>query len=209
MVNTTASYYQAARCAAKTVFNEEISEKHALTYAKILELTGNPIKALNTIYKTADKSECLEFLQRWAEAFDGPTTQLLRPIRDAKSVLTAFAEKYLIAVVSQRHQHHTWLQEKLEEYRLIDFVDCSITRLDVQEGKPNPEGILLAQAKLQAKPILMIGDAQNDIIASQKAQLISIGVVTGLSTYEELVTAGANVVVFTLTEALNWFKTNY
>jgi HAD superfamily hydrolase (TIGR01509 family) len=208
LVDTEPSYCEAAKYAAKTVFNEAISNKDALTYAYVLELTNDSQKALSAIGKNANKLKSLEFLERWAEAFHGPTAALLRPKNDSKEVLAAFAQTYLVAVVSQRHQSRNWLQKKLKELGLLDFVDCLVTRFDVKEGKPSPEGIFLARTELQATPVLMIGDSKNDVIAGQRAGITTIGVATGLTNHQELAAAGADTVVSTLTEVIDLLEAN-
>ncbi|MFX0211038.1 MAG: HAD family hydrolase, partial [Candidatus Hodarchaeota archaeon] len=82
LVDTTPSYYQAAKYAAEKVFNDQITYENALNYAKILELTGDPIQALVAleVCEKDIKSKSKKFFLKWVEAFDGSTTQLLKPM---------------------------------------------------------------------------------------------------------------------------------
>lgn len=61
-----------------------------------------------------------------------------------------------------------------QTHRLKDYFDVVVTRENVKKLKPDPEGILLAVKKLEAKNFFMIGDLIHDVIAAKSANGSSI-----------------------------------
>jgi HAD superfamily hydrolase (TIGR01549 family) len=61
-----------------------------------------------------------------------------------------------------------------QTHRLKDYFDVIVTRENVKKLKPNPEGILLAAKKLDAKNFFMVGDLVHDVIAAKSANGSSI-----------------------------------
>ena len=64
---------------------------------------------------------------------------------------------------------------------------------DVAKAKPEPDAFLVCAEKLKVDPqdCYLVGDAAWDLLAAQRARMLSIGVLTGGSGAEELTTAGA------------------
>ncbi len=59
----------------------------------------------------------------------------------------------------------------LKELGLLDYFDLIITGDDVENHKPDPEGIrlLLSKFNLEEEKVLMVGDVANDVKAAQDA----------------------------------------
>ena len=76
----------------------------------------------------------------------------------------------------------------LGKYGLTDSVDCIIGAEDVREGKPSPEGILLAMERLgmRKEEILYVGDSAVDAAAAERAGVAFAGVLTGTTPEEAL-----------------------
>jgi HAD superfamily hydrolase (TIGR01509 family) len=89
-------------------------------------------------------------------------------------------------------------EEEAEHYiDLLDareFVDGYTTSADVQASKPEPDIVHAAVQKAGGGPAVMIGDSTWDCKAATRAQLPSIGVLTGGFSEQELTEAGATVV---------------
>jgi HAD superfamily hydrolase (TIGR01509 family) len=90
--------------------------------------------------------------------------------------------------------------EELEHYLTLldartladDWTDSS----DVEQTKPEPDLLLAALAKVdaRAKDAVMIGDSVWDCRAAKRARVRSVGVLTGGFSEQELVEAGASAV---------------
>jgi len=104
------------------------------------------------------------------------------------NTLTGAGVPWAIATSSSQSTAQTSLQ-------LLDVPDGVpvITRDDVAYAKPNPDLFLAAAAALD-RPIVesfVVGDSVWDMLASQRAQALGIGVLSGGYGREELETAGA------------------
>jgi HAD superfamily hydrolase (TIGR01509 family) len=75
------------------------------------------------------------------------------------------------------------------------FVDDRTDAGDVDETKPAPDLVELALRRIGGPPAVMVGDAIWDCIAAERAGLETIGVLTGGTSAEELLSAGARQVV--------------
>ena len=90
--------------------------------------------------------------------------------------------------------------EEKEAERYIDlldaraFVDGYTTSADVRASKPEPDIVNAAQEKAGGGPAVMVGDSTWDCKAATRAELPSIGVLTGGFSEQELKDAGATVV---------------
>lgn len=89
-------------------------------------------------------------------------------------------------------------EKEAERYiELLDaaeFVDGYTTSADVKETKPEPDIVHAAIEKAGGGPAVMIGDSTWDCKAATRAQLPSIGVLTGGFSEQELTEAGATIV---------------
>jgi HAD superfamily hydrolase (TIGR01509 family) len=94
--------------------------------------------------------------------------------------------------------------EELEHYlTLLDarsLVDAWTDSGDVEKTKPEPDLVVAALEKADAKPsdAVMIGDSTWDCLAAKAAKVRSIGVLTGGFSREELLEAGASEVFDTV-----------
>jgi HAD superfamily hydrolase (TIGR01549 family) len=75
-----------------------------------------------------------------------------------------------------------------------EYVDGYTTSADVKASKPEPDIVNAAVQKAGGGPAVMIGDSTWDCKAATRAELPSIGVLTGGFSEQELTEAGANVV---------------
>jgi HAD superfamily hydrolase (TIGR01549 family) len=89
-------------------------------------------------------------------------------------------------------------EEEIERYiKLLDakeFIDGYTTSSDVTESKPEPDIVNAAIGKAGGGSAVMIGDSTWDCKAATRADLPSIGVLTGGFSEQELTEAGATKV---------------
>jgi HAD superfamily hydrolase (TIGR01549 family) len=89
-------------------------------------------------------------------------------------------------------------EKEAERYiKLLDaaeFVDGYTTSADVKQSKPEPDIVLAAIEKAGGGAAVMIGDSTWDCKAATRAQIPSIGVLTGGFSEQELKEAGATIV---------------
>jgi HAD superfamily hydrolase (TIGR01549 family) len=89
-------------------------------------------------------------------------------------------------------------EKEAERYiKLLDateFVDGYTTSADVKQSKPEPDIVHAAIEKAGGGAAVMIGDSTWDCKAATRAELPSIGVLTGGFSEQELTEAGATIV---------------
>ena len=90
----------------------------------------------------------------------------------------------------------------LERFGIKSFFDAIITRDNVTDVKPHPDHLNAVLKALNVLPnsVILVGDSTKDIACANRLNVISVGVTTGLSTKEELVSSGANYISSSATE---------
>ncbi|QGX41205.1 aminotransferase class I/II-fold pyridoxal phosphate-dependent enzyme [Permianibacter aggregans] len=68
-----------------------------------------------------------------------------------------------------------------------------VSRDDVQNGKPDPEGLLQLRSKQQVNALWMVGDSVDDMRAARAVNAVAIGI--GIDNIEALLAAGADTVL--------------
>lgn len=91
-----------------------------------------------------------------------------------------------IGIISTKYRFR--IMSFLKDYFPEDWLDIVIGGEDVKQAKPHPEGLLLAIERLQENPahILYVGDSTVDAETAQAAGVDFVGVISGMTTVEEL-----------------------
>lgn len=82
----------------------------------------------------------------------------------------------------------------LKRFRIGRFFDAVITRDSVSAVKPDPTHLEAALNTLNVKPheALVVGDSTLDMQCATRLKVLAVGVITGISTPEKLIAAGAS-----------------
>lgn len=125
----------------------------------------------------------------------GKTPKPFLLIPGLKEMLATLYEKYPLSVVSARGGKST--ARFLEQFQLSGYFQCVATAQTCQYTKPYPDPILWAAEQMGVKPenCLMIGDTSVDIKAAHAAGAQSVGVLCGFGEKEELLEAGADLIL--------------
>ncbi len=116
-------------------------------------------------------------------------------ISGVKEMLTQLHPHYPMAVVSARGGISTgWF---LDQFELTPLFQCIATAQTCEHTKPYPDPIEWAAQQMGVTPkdCLMIGDTTVDILAAKAAGAQSIGVLCGFGEEEELIKAGADLII--------------
>ncbi|MDJ0840324.1 MAG: aminotransferase class I/II-fold pyridoxal phosphate-dependent enzyme [Acidobacteriota bacterium] len=95
-----------------------------------------------------------------------------------KRLLTHLCKRFKVALITGRNREE--LAPALELMDLPQDMPCW-TIDDVKRGKPDPEGILAAAGRFEARRVWMVGDNPDDVRAARAAGALPIGVEMGNS----------------------------
>lgn len=116
-------------------------------------------------------------------------------IEGVREMLTQVGAQYPLAVVSARGGRSTgWF---LDQFELRPFFHSIATAQTCRYTKPHPDPIEWAAKQMGVTPqeCLMIGDTTVDILAAKAAGAQSVGVLCGFGEKDELVSAGADLIL--------------
>jgi HAD superfamily hydrolase (TIGR01549 family) len=118
-------------------------------------------------------------------------------IPGVKDALIRLAEHYPLAVVTARE--HKSAHAILQSHALEPLFRCVATARTCRRTKPHPDPILWALSEIGISPsrCLMVGDTTPDIQAGKSAGLVTVGVLCGFGDRDELVEAGADIILET------------
>ena len=90
----------------------------------------------------------------------------------------------------------------LQRFKIGGFFKVVVSREKVKYVKPHTEQFELALKALgvHAKSALIVGDSVVDMQSAKEIKVIAVGLTTGLSTTEQLMSNGANYIVTSLTD---------
>jgi len=116
-------------------------------------------------------------------------------IAGAKEVITQLKPVYMLAVVSARKERQ--IRKFLEFFELISYFTVIASAQSSKHIKPFPDQIFWAAQKMQVSPgaCLMVGDTTVDIHAGKAAGAQTVGVLIGFGEEDELIRAGADLIL--------------
>ncbi|MBI9043845.1 MAG: HAD family hydrolase [Anaerolineaceae bacterium] len=121
-------------------------------------------------------------------------------IPETDSMLKSLHAKYPMAVVSARGEKGTLTF--LEQFKLRSLFQTITTAQTCEYTKPFPDPIIWTAKEMGVEPheCLMIGDTTVDIRAGKAAGAQTVGVLCGFGKKDELIRAGADIILETTTE---------
>jgi HAD superfamily hydrolase (TIGR01549 family) len=171
--------------------NESIFEMLKKTEI-FMKNNGNPEKAMEDIREralaTAEKYE-LEAAK---------TTSLLPGVPETLKALKKTSLKIgLCTINSEKSANYI-----LKRFKIAEFFDAVTPRNSVKHVKPNPEHLETTLKALEVKPeeAMVVGDGVSDIKCARELQAIAIGLPIGVSSSKELINAGANYLITSVTD---------
>jgi len=123
-------------------------------------------------------------------------------IPQAKEMLVILKQRYPLAIVSARGEEST--QAFLDQYALRPLFSAIATAYTCEYTKPYPHPVLWVAQQLGIPPThcLMVGDTTVDIRAGKAAGAQTAGVLSGFGQARELQSAGADLVLPSVTDLL-------
>lgn len=161
--------------------------------ARWLVMKGEtPVNGLITFMDKIGLDKAVMDFIRW---INHGKVKRFRMMEGIDEMLARLKSHYRMAVVTTRS--HAEAEAFLNENNLGDCFEFIISRSSTWRLKPHPEPVLSASEKLglPVQRCLMVGDTPPDIYSARSAGALSVGVLCGFGTDEELREAGADSIL--------------
>jgi HAD superfamily hydrolase (TIGR01549 family) len=121
------------------------------------------------------------------------------PLAGARELIVELKERDFATVLASSSPQHE-IDHYLDLLDARDLADAWTTNDDVEATKPEPDLVRAALAKAGADAGVMVGDTPWDIEAAREAGLVTVTVITGGFSEQELQDAGAAAVYESVAE---------
>lgn len=180
IVDSREAYLEAARVAFQTL-NLEMPE-----LGTVLEIP----KRLEQKLPVDDiiKGNAKRFLDVYLKTYYSNTEEKTKPFPKAQIALAKLFEKAKLAITTMRFVSKDQIASELEQFSLAQYFGCIITALDTHKPKPSPEALVKAVKTLEVDlcDCIIVGDSVVDVRAGKAAGALTVSVLSGLFSYEDL-----------------------
>lgn len=160
------------------------------------------LPAIERLFGRLDAPQLAAFMQVYRQQYiyDDATPTALFP--GATSVLQQLQQRgHQLAVATGKARHgleRVWQETASQQY--FSFSRCA----DETAGKPHPQMLyeLLAESGVARQQAVLVGDSIHDMQMAQRADMRAIGVSFGAHDRQQLLAAGAAIVIDDLSELL-------
>lgn len=127
-----------------------------------------------------------------------------RPVDGVCEAVQELSQRYHLAIVTTRS--HREAEAFLSQQGLADVIEVITGRDDTWRIKPHPSPVrhTAEQLGVPVERCLMVGDTTVDIEAARSAGARSVGVLCGFGDEDELEKAGADLILPTTRDLLDW-----
>jgi phosphoglycolate phosphatase-like HAD superfamily hydrolase len=146
-------------------------------------------------------------LEGWQDHSDEKAPISPSPLIDGVGeMLVELAREYRLAVVSSRPEGSTL--GFLVQHNLLACFQIIVTGQTCRRTKPHPEPVIYAAHHLGVPPTrcLMVGDTTVDICSGHRAGAQTVGVLCGFGEEDELLRAGADLILESTSDLLQILK---
>ncbi len=198
LVDSRAAYLEAAKKAFLALGRDPVGEGEALEIPKRLE-QGLPVTDLVGVNVQA-------FLDVYLKTYYTVTKTLTRPIANARSTLEFLSQNAKLALITMRFAPRVSVVEELRRFGLAEFFAHVVTAMDTIEPKPSPRSLISAVRALDVDicDCVIVGDSVVDVRAGKSAGALTVSVLSGLYSREELSIEKPDLVVKDITELPNF-----
>ena len=90
----------------------------------------------------------------------------------------------------------------LQRFKLDEYFDVTVSRDSVGNVKPDPEHLqnVLKKLKIDAGETVVVGDSITDMQGAKELKAIAVGLPSGVSTHQQLISHGANYIITSITD---------
>ena len=171
--------------------NESIFEMLRKTEL-FLKNSGKPQKVLEEIH-----NEALAIVEKYESEAALSTSLLPGVVETLKALKQKGLKIGLCTINGEKSTNYI-----LNRFGIADFFDAVVPRDKVNNVKPDPAHLEAALNTLDvaAKDAVVVGDGSVDMRSAKELKAIAVGLPTGVSTIEQLMSNGANYIITSITD---------
>ncbi|MEM2937040.1 MAG: HAD family hydrolase [Candidatus Bathyarchaeia archaeon] len=129
-----------------------------------------------------------KFLDTYLKTYYKLTRIKTKPLPGVSKTLEVLSAKAKLALITMRHVPKEKVRKELEDFGLAKYFHRIVTALDTPVPKPSPEALIKCAQQLSVKieECLVVGDSITDVKAGKKSGAMTVAVLSGIFTREEL-----------------------
>jgi len=134
------------------------------------------------------KGNVANFLEVYLETYYKVTKEKTKPIPNVQVTLETLSQKVKLALITMRFVPKTQVTQELEQFHVAKYFSHIVTALDTHKPKPSPEALIKSVKALDVNicDCAIVGDSVSDVRAGKAAGSMTVAVLSGLFSCEEL-----------------------
>jgi len=194
IVDSKQAYVEAARAAFESAGQKPPETRDSLEIPRRLE-QGLPI---NDIVRF----DAQRFLDVYLKTYYNMTRTMTKLVPNVEAAMQVLSRKAKLALITMRFVPKTAVIEELEAFGLAEYFTYVITALDTHKPKPSPEALIKAVKALDVNmcDCVIVGDSVTDMRAGKAAGAMTVAVLSGLFSREELARETPDLILNDVTE---------
>jgi pyrophosphatase PpaX len=194
IVDSKQAYIDAARAAFEAVGQKPPETRDALEIPRRLE-QNLPISDIV-------KGDTRSFLNVYLKTYYNVTKIKTKPMPNVQATMDVLSKKAKLALITMRFVPKTAILEELKQFGLVQYFTYVVTALDAHKPKPSPEALIRAVKALDINmcDCVIVGDSITDVRAGKAAGAMTVAVLSGLFSREELVKEKPDLILKDVTE---------
>jgi len=143
-----------------------------------------------------------KFRTTYLRAYHALTEGKTKLLPNVGNTIELLSLKTKLALITMRHVPNQMVIKELDGFGIGKYFSIVMTGLDTIKPKPSPEAIFkcIENFNVPSEYCLIAGDSVNDIRTGKAAGIKTVGLLSGLYYYEELVKECPDMILSDLTE---------
>ncbi|MCL2691546.1 MAG: HAD family hydrolase [Candidatus Bathyarchaeota archaeon] len=194
IVDSHQAYIEAAQIGFQALGQESPDVSVALEIPKHME-QGLSLDGL--VYGDLKK-----FIKAYLQAYHVLTEGKTKLLPNVSKAIETLSLRAKLALITMRHVPNHVVVKELDCFGIGKYFSSVMTGIDTIKPKPSPEAIFRCIEKFNVKSVdcLIAGDSVNDIKAGKAAGIKTVGLLSGLYSYEELAKEFPDLILSDLTK---------
>jgi phosphoglycolate phosphatase len=171
---------------------------------EIVELVGNGIPKLLSGLTGDDNEAAYHMFMKYAKYMDMHLLDTTKPFPGVLETLSGIGKKKAIVT----NKLSAMAEKVIAGLGMDHQIDLVVGADTASRMKPDPEPILYTIEKFGVEPsrTVMVGDTTDDVLSAKAAGVISCGVTYGFGKRDDLISAGAGVIIDSFPDLFDHFE---